>query len=146
MLEVLEVRVGESFRESTLFLQGRAIRADGVEDVIEFESSHSSGSREEPPDGEENVTWENLDDEGKPITWAHLYTIRHPSQPVTIETTFRKNKVEWLHIVIRRGGARARIHEGRLEYDQNKKEDVYRALAKYLIDLSPGNHLFNGVI
>lgn len=146
VVEVLEVEVRAGGRTSSTLLRVRAKRSDGVIDVIEYSVSSDAGDRETPPDGEENLFWEGLDDDGYAVEWEHLYTIKLPDQPMTMETTFRKNKVEWLYIVLRRGGVRARIHEDRLEYDRTKKADVHRAIASYIVNLSPGNHLFNGVI
>jgi hypothetical protein len=146
ILEVLEVRFRCGYRKSELLVRARARRTDGEIDVIEYSRWTDAGDRETPPEGDSNVFWEGLDDDGYAVEWEHLYTIRHASQPVTMETTFRKNKVEYLHVVLRHGGMRARIHEGRLEFDKKKRADVYRVLASHLINLSPGNLLFGGVI
>lgn len=146
VIEVLDVRVKSGYRESSTTLRVRARRSDGEIDIIEHSRWSDSGDRETPPEVDENLFWENLDDDGYAVEWEHLYTIKHASQPVTIETTFRKNKVEYLYVVLRHGGMRARIHEGRLEFDKKKRADVYRVLASHLINLSPGNLLFNGVI
>lgn len=146
VVEVLDVQVRAGGRRSSTFLRVRAKRSDGVIDVIEYGVSSDAGTHDTPPEGEENLFWEGLDDDGYAVEWEHLYTIRHPSQPVTMETTFRKNKVEYLHVVLRHGGMRVRIHEDRLEYDRKKRADVYRVLAHHLINLSPGNLLFGGVI
>jgi hypothetical protein len=146
VIEVLDVQVSAGYRKSSTLVRARARRSDGEIDVIECSRWSDTGDRETPPEGEENVFWEGLDDAGYAVVWEHLYTIKRPEQPMTIEITHRKNKVEYLHVVLRHAGVRARVHEGRLEYDQNKKLAVYEALARHLINLSPGNLLFHGVI
>jgi len=144
VLEVLEVRLGQGLRESSLLLRARATYLDGQIDIIEFESWSTAGSRSEPPDHDESVFWEGLDDEGYKIEWEHMYTIALPGSPRTLETCARQNKVEWLYNAIRKGGCRARIHEGRLEYDAAKKSETYAAIAKHVINYPPTHNLFNG--
>jgi len=144
VLEVLEVRLGQGMRESSLFLRARATYLDGQIDIIEHESWSDSGTRMDPPDHDENVFWEGLDDEGYKIEWEHMYTIALPDAPRTMETCARQNKVEWLHNAIRKGGCRARVHEGRLEYDRAKRAEVYAAIAKHVINYPPTHNLFNG--
>jgi hypothetical protein len=135
VIEVIEVNFGQGMRESGLFLRARARRADGVEDIIELQTWHDSGSRMEPPDGDENVTWENLDDEGQPITWKHLYSI---GRKTAFEYEARKQKVEHLLQVIRKGGERVRINpEGELEYNAAREAAMYKALGRYLVHLEP---------
>lgn len=143
VLEVLDVSLGQSFRESSLTLRARARREDGVEDIIELESWHSSGTMIDPPDHDEGVIWENLDDENRPIEWKHMYTICRPGRENDHDTPHRRHKVEHLYSVIRKAGVRARIHENQLQYDANKEDETYRALGKYLVNLDPRNLLFN---
>jgi len=144
--EVLDAGVGQSFRESSTGLRARALREDGVEDIIEFHSWHSSGSFHEPPDGDAYVTWENLDDKGEPIEWRHLYTITISPERPGYDAEARAAKVGYLHTALRHAGVRARIHGQQLQYNAAQEDKMHKALARYLINLDPFNGLWREAV
>ena len=147
--EVLEVQVKCGLRKTSTLFRAKATRkvrgAGVVEDVIEYTTWSTGGSMYEPPDGESDVFWENLDGNGKTITWEHLYTIRLPDRAPDVDTTLRANKVEYLYRVLRAASVRVRIHSLRLECASNQVKDAYAALGRHLLHLDAGKGVFNGV-
>jgi hypothetical protein len=160
VIEVIEVELGQGFRESILHLRARARYAGDetlVEDIIELNDSHTSGSFYEPPDGDMNVEWENLDADGNPVEWRHLYTVvrdfgpkAHPSlrKMSAASTEARRRKVDYLLTVLRRGGLKARIHEDggtvELQYSAAEKDRVYEVMGRHLLNIDPYDGFWRG--
>jgi len=57
--KILEVKVGGTFRTSTLEVKAECQKEDDSVGVLHFSSSSSAGSFYEPPDYESNVRWSN---------------------------------------------------------------------------------------
>lgn len=145
VLEVLEASFTQGVRESGLWLRARCIRADGAEDILCYGESSFSGDRINPPDGDSEMYWENLDEDNNPIAWRHLYTIG-----VGHDAAARRKKCEWLFKCIQQAGIRVRIAKGPFEAsgdDLQVSEAHYKkameAVGQKILNLSNDHNLFD---
>lgn len=58
VLEVLETRVGYNFRESTQMIRARCRCENGSERIFKLDAYHDAGTRLDPPDYGEELSWE----------------------------------------------------------------------------------------
>jgi hypothetical protein len=151
VLEVMEVEVGQSCNHNSLFLKARCYRQDGVEDIIEYASWSDYGGRETPPDGEEYLLWEGLDDDGKPITYQRFFVIGTMGDRAAYglgSHEQRKKKGEWLFKVLRRGDVRCRIHTDErgcasLEVAETARDAAYKAIGYYIAHQKDDSAIFS---
>lgn len=145
LISVVHVDVRYKWRKINTELVARAVRADGRADLIEFEEE------EEYPDTSSGdrgycdrlVRWQNLDDDGKPIKWRHLWTgTRMDTQGNTRKDQNRLIKMNFLYAALR-NSARVRIVQGMvLEVNETEYDNAYKRLGAVLMGISENDPLW----
>jgi hypothetical protein len=143
LIEVLNVEAYSRHRNSNLRIWAKAVRADGRVDVLEYDENETMASAPDADPGyfESSIRWQNLDDQGKPIEWAHLYTAEMVSMGAMVRSSSpeslarRMAKMKYLYYALT-PQVRVRVVHKTLEINKGQHDEGMRQLGRVLLGLA----------
>jgi hypothetical protein len=148
LVDVIRVDFKRYHRRRVFELCARAVRIDGRLDILEYAEDSVSPSPSDADCGyfDFGVHWQNLDDNGAPIKWCHLYSAVGPLKELNPKTTnARTNKMLTLYRVLKEH-VRIRIVDDELSFNDEQRHEMYQQLGRVLVNLSEKDPIWSSAV